>query len=44
MKGKPTNWVHAFGVFEFFRDGSYTFICPRIIDGRMSIMGKVFVA
>jgi len=31
-------------VFEFFPDGTYSFICPRIIDGRLSIMGKVFTA
>jgi hypothetical protein len=42
LKGRPNNWVHAFGVFEFFPDGSYTFLCPKIINGQMSFNGKVF--
>lgn len=42
MKGKPTNWVHAFGIFEFFQDGSYNFICPRINNGRLLFNGKLF--
>jgi hypothetical protein len=42
MKGKPTNWVHAFGIFEFFPDGTYTFFCPKIIRGKLSVNGKVF--
>lgn len=42
MKGKPTNWVHAFGIFEFFPDGTYTLVVPKIIRGRLSFAGKVF--
>lgn len=42
LRGKPTNWVHAFGIFEFFRDGSYTFVRPNIMDGRFSYAGVVF--
>jgi len=42
MKGKPTNWVHAFGVFEFFPDGTYSFYLPRIFGGRLSFNGMVF--
>jgi hypothetical protein len=42
LKGKPNNWVHGFGIFEFFPDGRYTVFCPKIIDGRMSFMGQVF--
>jgi len=41
-RGKPTNWVHAFGIFEFLPSGDYNFMCPRIRDGKMSFMGKVF--
>lgn len=44
LKGKPNNWVHAFGVFEFFRDGSYTFYCPKIIRGKLGYNGKLFTA
>lgn len=44
LKGKPNNWVHAFGIFEFFPDGTYTFMCPKIIKGRLSICGTVFTA
>lgn len=42
LKGKPNNWVHSFGVFEFFPDGNYTFFKPKIINGRMSFCGEVF--
>lgn len=42
LKGKPNNWAHAFGVFEFFKDGSYSFYCPRIFNGKFSFNGKVF--
>lgn len=42
LKGKPNNWVHAFGVFEFFPDGSYNFYKPKINNGRMSFNGHVF--
>lgn len=42
LKGKPNNWVHSFGVFEFFPDGSYTFMCPKIINGKMSYNGIIF--
>ena len=44
MKGKPTNWVNSFGVFEFFKDGSYSFYLNRIFDNKMSFNGKVFRA
>lgn len=42
LKGRPNNWVHAFGIFEFFPDGSYTRLTPKIINGRMSYNGIVF--
>ena len=41
-KGKPTNWIHGFGIFEFFPDGSYVRYQVRIRDGRISYNGKVF--
>lgn len=44
LKGKPSNWSHAFGVFEFRLDGSYTRYVPIIVDGVMSFNGKVFRA
>lgn len=44
MKGKPTNWVHGFGIFEFRRDGSYSFYQVRIFDGVFSFNGKIFKA
>lgn len=43
-KGKPTNWVHGFGLFEFFPDGSYVRYQVRIRDGKISFNGKVFKA
>jgi hypothetical protein len=42
LKGKPNNWVHSHGVYEFFPDGSYTFVKPRINGGRMAYNGQVF--
>lgn len=41
-KGKPTNWVHGFGVFEFFRDGTYSFNQIKILNGKFSFNGKIF--
>lgn len=42
LKGKPNNWSHAFGVFEFRSDGSYTRYCPIIINGKFSMNGVLF--
>lgn len=42
LKGRPNNWVHAFGIFEVRRDGSFSFYCPKIFEGRFSFGGKVF--
>lgn len=42
LKGRPNNWVHAFGVFEFMPDGTYTRYMPTIVNGRLSFMGRVF--
>ena len=42
MKGRPNNWSHAFGVFEFKIDGSYTRYVPIMIDGSFTFNGKVF--
>lgn len=42
LKGKPNNWVHSFGVFDIFLDGSYTRYAPIIINGQFSFNGKVY--
>lgn len=42
LKGKPSNWKHSFGIFEFRSDGSYTKIVPNIVDGIFSYNGKIF--
>ncbi len=42
LKGKPCNWAHAHGVFEFFRDGSYNFYRPTINNGIASFAGYIF--
>ncbi len=34
MKGKPSNWQQAFGIFYFFPDGTYTYYVTRIINHR----------
>lgn len=44
LKGKPHNWMHAFGIFEFQYDGSYTRYAPIIIDGKFSFNGKTYSA
>lgn len=42
LKGKPNNWAHGHGAFEFFRDGSYVRYQVPIINGRSSFGGIVF--
>lgn len=42
LKGRPNNWVHSFGIFEFFPDGTYNFYKPKIFNGRMSYNGFIF--
>lgn len=42
LKGRPNNWVHTFGIFEFFRDGTYTRFNPNILNGRFSFCGEIF--
>lgn len=42
LKGKPTNWIQGFGVFEFFPDGTYSFYQVKIFNGKFSFNGKVF--
>jgi hypothetical protein len=42
LKGKPNNWVHAFGVFEFQKSGNYSFYCPKIFNGQFSFNGQKF--
>jgi hypothetical protein len=42
LKGKPNNWSHAFGAFEFRYDGSYTRYVPIVYDGKFSFNGKIF--
>lgn len=43
LKGKPNNWVHLINIYEFMPDGSYTKMKPEIVNGKVSIFGKVFV-
>ena len=42
LKGKPNNWAHAFGIFEFRYDGAYTVTVPIMIEGRFSYAGVLF--
>lgn len=42
LRNKPSNWVHSFGIFEFFRDGTYTVFVPKIRSGKLSFNGEVF--
>ncbi len=42
LKGKPNNWVHAFGIFEYRDEGKYSFYTPRIFNGEFSFGGRLF--
>lgn len=42
LKGRPNNWVHAHGAFEFFPDGSYNWYKIRINNGRAAFNGQIF--
>lgn len=42
LKGKPSNWSHAFAFIEFKRDGSYTRYVPIIANGQFSLNGKTY--
>jgi hypothetical protein len=42
LKGKPNNWSHAFGIFEFRIDGSFTRYVPIITEGEFTFNGKVY--
>lgn len=42
LKGKPNNWSHAFGIFEFRRSGEFTRYVPIMVNGKFSFAGKVF--
>lgn len=42
LKGKPNNWQHGHGVWEFFPNGTFTRYYVPIYDGRTSFMGHVF--
>lgn len=43
IKGNPTNWQHAFGIFYFMPDGFFTYYVPRIFKHRfISPEGKLY--
>lgn len=42
LRGKPNNWVHGHGAWEFFRDGSYTRYFIPIFNGKSSMAGNIF--
>lgn len=42
LRGRPNNWVTAFGVFEFRHDGTYTMTVPVMIAGIFSYAGVLF--
>lgn len=43
MRGKPSKWQQAFGVFYFFDDGFFTYFVPRIFKHRfVSPEGKTY--
>lgn len=45
MQGSPDKWQHAFGVFNWLRDGSFGYSLVRIFNGRfVSPEGEVFTS
>jgi hypothetical protein len=42
LRGKPNNWKHGHGAWEFFPDGSYTHYWVPIFHGRSSFAGNIF--
>lgn len=42
MQGAPDKWQQAFGIFEFFPDGLFTYAVVRIFKHRFSYNGKVY--
>jgi hypothetical protein len=42
LRGKPNNWVHGHGAWEFFRDGSFTRYFIPIYHGKSSFAGQIF--
>jgi len=42
LKGKPNNWSHAVGIFEFAIDGTYTRYIPAMINAQFSWNGKLY--
>jgi len=41
-RGRPNQWVNAFGVFYFFANGNFTFYLPIIIGGKFIWNGRTF--
>lgn len=42
LKGRPTNWTHALGVFYFSKDGKFTDHVIPIVDGQFVFDGIVY--
>ncbi len=42
MGGKPHNWIHGFGLFEFRPSGDFTYQVVSIINGQFTINGKTY--
>lgn len=42
MKGRPSNWQQAFGIFYFFPNGYFTYDVPRIFNHKFIVDGEVF--
>lgn len=42
LRGKPNNWVHCNTFIEFFRDGSFNYSQPKIINGQMTFGNKIY--
>jgi predicted phosphodiesterase len=43
MRGRPTKWMQAFGIFHFFPDGNFTYYVPMIFNHKfVGPDGKVY--
>jgi len=42
MKGRPSKWQHAFGVFYFQDNGYFNYYVPMIFNGQFVINNKIY--
>ena len=41
LQGRLHNWNHAFGIIDWFKDGTFKLEVVEIINGRTTLWGEV---